>query len=108
MACTMTKPILAPDHCTSLDDVRRAIDHLDREVVALLGQRFQYVQAATRFKRTSEEAHAADRVRAVLNQRREWAEAEGLEPGLIEEMYANLIAYFVHAEVEMLEGRHNE
>ena len=39
-----------PEECASIEDVRLGIDALDREVVALLGRRARYVEAAARFK----------------------------------------------------------
>ena len=43
-----------PDKCADMGDIRAEIDRIDREVIALLGQRFQYVQAAAQFKTSAE------------------------------------------------------
>ena len=59
----------APADCSSIEEVREAIDTLDREIVARLGRRFQYVKAVTRFKKTSDEVRAAERYQAVLHAR---------------------------------------
>jgi isochorismate pyruvate lyase len=37
-----------PHECASLQDIRDAIDAIDRDVIALLGRRGAYVHAATR------------------------------------------------------------
>ncbi len=42
----MKKPVV----CESLEDVRGAIDALDRKIVAPLGARSRYVEATARFK----------------------------------------------------------
>jgi isochorismate pyruvate lyase len=41
-----------PDECQDMTDIRREIDAIDRLVIALIGRRFKYVQAAAKFKRT--------------------------------------------------------
>ena len=41
---------LQPQECQGMDDIRREIDRLDQSVIQLLGQRFQYVLAASKFK----------------------------------------------------------
>lgn len=40
-----------PEECSSLKEVRRGIDALDREMVALIGRRSRYVRAAAAFKK---------------------------------------------------------
>ncbi|MEP0921827.1 chorismate mutase [Leptolyngbya sp. ST-U4] len=35
-----------PDECTNMAEIRSEIDRIDRQIVALLGQRFAYVKAA--------------------------------------------------------------
>ncbi len=94
-----------PIDCNSLSDVRSAIDHVDEQIVALLGLRADYVRAAARFK-TSESAVAApERQAAMLETRRQWAQREGLDPGLIERLYRDLIAYFIAREMEHWKSR---
>ena len=98
----MSSPIKPPEECTSIEEVRAAIDSLDREIVDLLGKRLQYVKAITRFKKTEADVRAEDRYRAVMQARREWAEEAGLDPNVIEEMYRLLIAHFIDEEMKDL------
>lgn len=42
-----------PDDCENMTEIRTEIDPLDHQVIALLGRRFAYVKAASKFK-TSE------------------------------------------------------
>jgi isochorismate pyruvate lyase len=89
-----------PTDCASLGDVRSAIDHVDEQIIALLGLRADYVRAAARFK-TSESAVAApERQAAMFKVRREWAEREKLDPEFIEGLYRLLVAYFIAREME--------
>ena len=46
----MTDPVLPPDACTTMPEVRRGVDALDRDLVRLLGVRFGYMRAAARIK----------------------------------------------------------
>lgn len=90
----------APEDCQSLADVRAAIDGIDRDVIALLGRRFEYVKAAARFKRSPDEVQAVERQRAMLVDRRAWAAAAGLDPDVVEQMYRDLVRYFAAQELD--------
>jgi len=92
----------APEECSSIEEVRAAIDSIDRDIVAALGKRYQYVQTITRFKRTANDVRARERYEAVLQQRRAWAVEAGLDPDVIEQMYRNLIAHFIDEEMKAL------
>lgn len=81
-------------------DIRAAIDQLDRQVIALLGQRFAYVKAASKFKTSETDVKAPDRFRSMLLQRRTWAEAEGLSADVIEQLYRELVTYFIEEEMQ--------
>jgi isochorismate pyruvate lyase len=36
--------------CENISEIRAGIDRLDHEVISLLGQRFEFVEAASKFK----------------------------------------------------------
>ncbi len=88
----------SPAECQTIEEVRAEIDRLDRQIVAALGQRFQYVKAIVQFKHSEAEIEAPLRRQTVLRQRRQWAEDAGFPPDAVEEMYANLIDFFVQEE----------
>lgn len=92
--------ILAAHACRDMTDIRAAIDHLDAQVIELLGQRFDYVQAAAKFKTDAPSVQAPERLQKMLEQRRQWAETAGLEPDVIEQLYRDLVQYFIDAELE--------
>lgn len=100
LQCTLMKP---PADCTSIDEVRQAIDTLDREIIETLGQRFAYVKAITRFKKTAEDVAAPARFQQVLSSRRDWAVEAGLNPDVVEQMYRLLIAHFIEEEMKVVE-----
>lgn len=72
--------------------MRRGIDALDREIVALIGERSRYVEAAAMFK--------TDETSVRAPERRRWAEEEGLSPDVIEDLFRRLVSYFVDREME--------
>jgi isochorismate pyruvate lyase len=88
-----------PEECENMSDIRREIDDLDGQIIALLGKRFAYVKAASKFKTSEEAVKAPERFQAMLVQRREWAEAAGLSPDVIEKMYRDLVGYFIAEEM---------
>jgi isochorismate pyruvate lyase len=94
-----------PEACTTIEEVRQAIDALDRTIIETLGRRFAYVKAVTRFKKTAEDVAAPARFQRVIETRRAWAAEAGLSPDAIEEMYRNLIAYFIEEELKLVEER---
>ena len=92
--------MLLPEECRNMGDIRGEIDRVDRGVIALLGERYRYVSAASRFKASESAVRAPERLAAMLVQRREWAVAESLDPDVIEKLYADLVAHFVDEEMK--------
>lgn len=93
-------PPLQPQACADMEDIRREIDALDQAVIKLLGKRFQYVLAASKFKTSATSVRAPERFKAMLVTRRQWAEAEGLSPDAIEKMYSDLVSHFIAEEMK--------
>ena len=91
---------LTPEACAGMEDIRGEIDHLDQVVIAILGKRFKYVLAASKFKTSETSVRAPERFKAMLAKRREWAEAEGLSPDAIEKMYTDLVNHFIEEEMK--------
>lgn len=89
-----------PDECENMADIRAEIDQLDRQVIALVGQRFAYVKAASKFKTSETSVRAPERFEAMLQQRRAWAEEEGLNADTIKKMYRDLVNHFIEEEMK--------
>ena len=87
-----------PEQCTSLDEIRAGMDAIDRQIIALIANRVDYVVNAARFKTSSAAVADPDRIAKVLRTRREWAEAAGLDGETIERLYRDLVAYCVAEE----------
>ncbi len=97
---------VAPADCAGLDEIRAGMDAIDREIVALIAARVEYVRAAAKFKTSSAGVAAPERVAAVLKTRREWAEAAGLSGDVVESIYRDLVAYCVSEEHRRWEAMH--
>ncbi len=93
----------SPAECSSIEEVRAAIDTIDHEIVTALGLRYQYVKAITRFKKTSEDVRAPARQATVISQRRAWAAEVGLDPDVVEKLYRLLLDHFVAEELKELQ-----
>jgi isochorismate pyruvate lyase len=91
---------LQPADCADMQDIRSEIDRLDQAVIKLLGKRFQYVIAASKFKTSTTSVRAPERFQAMLATRREWACAEGLNADAIEKMYSDLVNHFIAEEMK--------
>ncbi|MGL4882061.1 MAG: isochorismate lyase [Waterburya sp.] len=89
-----------PDECENMLDIRAEIDRLDRQIIALLGQRFAYVKAASKLKTSQASVKAPERFEAMLKQRRVWADEEGLNADVIEKMYRDLVNHFINEEMK--------
>lgn len=89
-----------PDECANIHEVREEIDIIDREVIEALSKRFQYVVAAARFKTSEASVRAPDRFHAMLQQRREWAKESGLNPDVVENLYRDLVNYYIEEELK--------
>jgi isochorismate pyruvate lyase len=90
--------VIPPAECTGLDEIRSGMDAIDHELIALIAQRVEYVRAAAKFKTSSANVAAPERVTAVLKTRRKWAEAAGLDGDVIEGLYRELVRYCVSEE----------
>ncbi|MFY1635710.1 chorismate mutase [Solwaraspora sp. WMMB335] len=84
-----------------LDDVRRAIDTVDGEIVALIGRRQRLVRQASKFKHDDDEVRAPDRVEQVIRSVRERAAASGTDPDVVEAAYRAMIDSFIEYELRI-------
>lgn len=97
----------SPTECKNMQDIRTEIDAIDHQVIQLIGQRFAYVKAASKFKTSETSVKAPDRFKAMLLQRRKWAEKEGLNPDAVEKMYADLVNHFIEEELKFWKSHSN-
>ena len=72
--------IKLPEQCETMTDVRAGVDHMDRELVALLVRRFAYMDAAARIKTDHGAVRNEARKAQVLDNVAREAELAGLPP----------------------------
>ena len=81
MSSARMSEILPGPNCTTMAEVRAGVDALDRELMAMLRRRFDYMDAAARIKPTRGHVRDEARKAQVIAQARATAEAAGL-PGV--------------------------
>ena len=86
----------------SLDDVREQIDRVDREIVKLVAERDGFVRQVVRFKTTTADVEAPQRVEAVITKVRILATEHGTSPDIVEVIYRAMIAGFIEQEKKAL------
>lgn len=85
---------------TCLDQVRRNIDCIDRQVIKLLAERQFNVTQAARFKRTDGEVKAPARVDEVISKIRTISMEYGLDADIAENVYRTMISGFIEKELK--------
>lgn len=88
-----------PAECGNIADVRNEIDNIDKVIISLLSERFQYVKEVVKYKEKNHGSiEAPERRASMLEDRRAWATEYGLSPDVIEEIYDRLVQYFIEEE----------
>jgi isochorismate pyruvate lyase len=87
-------------NCENIAEIRTEIDAIDREIVGLIGRRFEYVKAASKLKTSETSVKAPERFKAMLAQRRVWASEEGLNADAIEKLFNDLVTHFIEEEMK--------
>lgn len=85
--------------CSSIEEVRANIDMVDRQIVALLAERGGYVKQAARFKKTTDDVKAPQRVEQVVSKVIALSRELGANPLVTEQVYRAMISGFINAEL---------
>src|SRR5262245_32193951 len=92
-----------PAACRDMSEVRTEIDRVDTALVALIAERFGYVERAWQLKLVAkQEANVPWRNQQVIDKVRARAAALGLPPDLCEALWRQMIGWFVQYEEEKL------
>ncbi len=85
--------------CESIEEVRTNIDRIDRRIVSLLAERGGYVRQAARFKKTTDDVKAPQRVEQVITKVTALSEELGANPAVTEQVYRAMISAFIDNEL---------
>ena len=92
--------VVLPEECENIEEIREALDVIDREIVQLFANRQEYVREIVKFKSGDEEGIIAkERQDLVLKQRKAWAEERGLDPDMMEAIFRILIEKNIQIQI---------
>ena len=89
-----------PADCRTMDEVRFGVDRLDEQIVALLAERFGYMDAAARIKPSREAVRDEARKAQVIGNVVRLAEAAGIPVAAVGEVYERLVEASIAYELE--------
>lgn len=98
-------PITPADRCTSMTEVRAAIDDLDRRIVAMLGERMRYIEAAARIKPARGQVRDEGRKADVIARARAAARAADFPEALTTAIYEVLVEGSIAHELDRFDAR---
>lgn len=91
--------------CTTMAEVRAGVDALDRALVALLRQRFDFMEAAARIKPERAAVRDEPRKAAVIANAVRESAAAGLPDGLAETLWETLVEASIAYELDRFDRR---
>ena len=97
--------VLAGPDCTTMAEVRAGVDQLDRELVAMLRRRFDYMDAAARIKPAREHVRDEARKAQVIANARAEAKAAGLPDEVVVALWEQLVEASIAYELAAFDRR---
>lgn len=91
--------------CTTMAEVRRGVDAVDKALVALLARRFAYMDAAARIKPSRDTVRDEARKAQVIANVRAHASAAGVPEEPIAEIWDRLIEASIAYEFKAFDAR---
>jgi isochorismate pyruvate lyase len=95
---------VSPADCRTMAEVRAGVDALDREIVALLAERFRYMDAAARIKPKREHVRDEDRKAEVIANAAAHARREAAPEAAIAELYDRLVEASIAYEFDRFDS----
>lgn len=96
----MSHPVVAPERCTTMSEVRAGVDALDRRLIELLARRFAYMRAAARIKPCRAAVRDEARKAAVIGAAARQAREIGLPAEAIADLWDRLVEVSIDYEME--------
>jgi isochorismate pyruvate lyase len=97
-----------PNDCKTLEEIRKEIDKIDKQIISLFADRHKYVEEIVKYKHDEAGVVAQERKNQVIGQRREWAKEKGLNPDTFEKIYTLLVDSNIEHELEILKLKKNK
>lgn len=91
--------------CADMNDVRAAIDVLDRRIVELLADRLHYIDEAARIKVSRDQVRDEARIADVLGKVRAEAQRLGIDEAVIEATFEALVEASITHELREFDKR---
>lgn len=101
----MTNAILTGPDCTNMAEVRAGVDHVDRALIALLAQRFAYMDAAARIKPERGAMRDEGRKAQVIANACAEARAVGIPESVIADLWERLVEASIAYELVAFDRR---
>jgi isochorismate pyruvate lyase len=87
----------------TLQEIRKKINNIDKQIVQLLGDRYLCVKNAASFKTATTEVKDQARVEEVISRVRHMALQNGMDSGIVEIIYRTMIDCFINSELDEFE-----
>lgn len=104
----MSEPILAPEDCRSIAEVRAGVDALDAALMELLARRFGYMRAAARLKPERDAVRDERRKAQVIANAKRFAQEHGVPPELVGQLWELLVEGSIAYELDCWDGVREE
>jgi len=95
---------ISPDECRTMAEVRQGVDALDRRIVALIGERFRYMDAAARIKPAREAVRDEGRKAQVIANVERLADAAAFPPSVATRLYEGLVEASIAYELDRFDA----
>lgn len=101
----MSDILLPGPECTTMAEVRRGVDAVDKALVALLARRFAYMDAAARIKPSRDTVRDEARKAQVIANVRSHAVTAGIPEAPLADLWDRLIEASIAYELEAFDRR---
>lgn len=97
--------MIEPDQCQTMTEVRAGVDALDEQIVALLGKRMRFMEAAARIKQSWDQVRDERRKAAVIAHACAVADQVSFPASLAAAIYETLVEGSIAFEEECFHRR---
>ena len=96
--------MIEPEDCRSMAEVRAGVDEIDERIVALLGVRMRFMDAAARIKPHRHQVRDEERKAAVIAHACAVAERVGFPAAVAAQLYDRLVEASIAYELERFDA----